>query len=351
MTHTRHEEVLKRLTEIFADRVKRPAPGDGTGAEDALASVQPSSSEEVGRLAEVAARYSLSLIPLGAGTAYEPQTTEGGIIVHFDMMRGLRSPHPEEAWIEAEPGVSWLQLEDNLRPRGRGLVIYPTSAPRATLGGWLARDGLGVGSFEYGWLRENIISADVVLVGGGRREVPGAELGAFVASGSATGIVVGARLKTRRAEADVPFAATFADVEHLSHAVASVSGAKVPLWHLAFLNPAMSRSRGLGESYLLFGAYPRERERKVAGPLGELVEASGGRVLGAADAYRAWGERFFPVAPSRPTPVPIDRLLMAVEDLSKALERLSPMAVQGTVSRSREVLLLAFDVGVEDGVR
>jgi FAD/FMN-containing dehydrogenase len=299
----------------------------------------------------MAARYSVPVIPLGAGTGFEAREMEGGIIVHFDLMRGLRSPRSEEAWIEAETGVSWLQLEDTLRPLGRGLVVYPTSAPRATVGGWLARDGLGVGSFEYGWLRENIISADVVLVGGERREVSGAELGAFVAPGSAMGIVVGARLKTRRAEADVPFAAKFTDAEHLSHAVAGVSGAKVPLWHLAFLNPPMSRSRGLGGSYLLFGAYPRERGAKVAGPLGELVKANGGRVLGAADTYRAWGERLFPVAPSQPTTVPTDRLLMAVEDLSKALERLSPQAVQGTVARSMEVLLLAFDVGVEGGLR
>ncbi|HJQ28353.1 MAG TPA: FAD-binding oxidoreductase [Rubrobacter sp.] len=351
MTHTRHEEVLKTLTEIFADRVRRPAPGDEPGAEDTLASVQPSSSEEVGRLAEVAARYSVPVIPLGAGTGFEAREMEGAIIVHFDLMRGLLTPRSEEAWIEAEPGVSWLQLEDSLRPLGRGLVVYPTSAPRATVGGWLARDGLGVGSFEYGWLRENVLTASVVLVGGGSREVSGAELGAFLAPGSATGIVVGARLKTRRAEADVPFAATFTDAEHLSHAVAGVSGAKVPLWHLAFLNPPMSRSRGLGESHLLFGAYPRERETNVAGLLGELVEASGGHVLGAADAYRVWGERFFPVAPSRPTPVPTERLLTTVEDLSKALERLSSTDVQGTVARSGEVLLLAFDVGVEDGVR
>lgn len=37
--------------------------------------------------------------------------------------------------------------------------------PRATVGGWLATDGLGVGSFEYGRLRENVLSASVVLPG------------------------------------------------------------------------------------------------------------------------------------------------------------------------------------------
>lgn len=209
-------------------------------------------------------------------------------------------------------------------------------------------DGLGVGSFEYGWLRENVISADVVVVGGERREVSGEELSTFLAPGDTTGIAVGARLKTRRAEADVPFAAVFEGAEDLAQAVAGVASSRVPLWHLAFLNPPMSRARALGERYLLFGAYPRERESKVAGPLGEVVEASRGRVLGVADAYRVWGERFYPVAPSHPTPVPTDRTLIGIEDVPEALYRFSPKAVQGTVARSAGVLLLAFDARHED---
>ncbi len=91
-------------------------------------------------------------------------------------MRRTRLPGGEEPWVEAEPGVSWLHLDDGLRVRGRGLAVYPTSAPRATVGGWLATDGLGVGSFEYGWLSENVLSAGVVLPGSERREVAGEEL-------------------------------------------------------------------------------------------------------------------------------------------------------------------------------
>ncbi|HET7271125.1 MAG TPA: FAD-binding oxidoreductase [Rubrobacter sp.] len=351
MTQAQHEEVLKSLIEIFAERVQRPPLQDGSGADDALASVQPSSREEVRRVAEVAARYSVPLIPFGAGTGFEPRTTEGSILVRFDLMRGLRSPHRQEPWVEAEPGVSWLQLEDHLRPSGRGLVVYPTSAPRATVGGWLARDGLGVGSFEYGWLRENVVSANVVLVGGERREISGEELSTFFVPGSATGIVVGARIKTRGVEADVPFAAVFTEAEDLADAVAGIVGSQMPLWHLAFLNPAMSRARALGDDYLLFGAYPRERQTKVAAPLREVVQTSRSRLLGAADAYRVWGERFFPVAPSHPTPVPTDRVLIDVGDVSKVLDRFSPKAVQGTVARSREALLLAFDASRDDQPR
>jgi FAD/FMN-containing dehydrogenase len=356
MTQYEHQEVLESLTEIFADRVEQPPLQDGSDADDVLASVHPSNAGEVRRLAEIAARHSVPLIPFGAGTSMEPLVTEGGILVRFDRMRSLRSPHPEEPWIEAEPGVTWLQLEDALRPSGRGLLVYPTSAPRATVGGWLARDGLGVGSFEYGWLSENVISASVVLLGGERREVPGEELGSFLAPEDALGIVVGARLETRRADADVPFAAAFADAADLTRAVECLAGSSVSLWHLAFLNPAMSRARALGEDYLLFGAYPREREDKVAGPLREAVEAGRGRVFDAAETYGAWGQRFFPATPSgiqsplanvRSERTTVSGIREILADTGSAANA----ALQGTVARSGEVLLLTLEGGEQDPVQ
>ena len=350
MTGKQREEVLKSLTDIFADRLRLPPLGDGSDAVDAIASVLPSSVEEVRSLSEVAARHSLPLVPFGARTGPGSRATEGSILVRFDLMRAVRSPHPEEPWIEAEPGVSWLQLEDDLRPLGRGLVVYPTSAPRATVGGWLAQDGLGVGSFEYGWLWENVLSASVVLSGGEFREVPGEELKTYFGPEISKGIVVGARLGTRRA-ADVPFAAAFGDAGDLIGAVARIFEARPPLWHVAFLSPAMVRARTLGDDFLLFGAYPGEREERVEEGLRGVLEHARGDALAAADAYRVWGERFFPVAPSHPTPVPTDRVLVAVEDLANVLDQFSPKAVQGTVARSGEVLLLAFDTRREDQPR
>ncbi len=204
-------------------------------------------------LAEVAERYSLPVVALGAETAREPGLEEGSILVRFDLMHGFKLPESDELWVEAEPGVPWLELDNNLHARGEGLVVYPTSAPRATVGGWLALDGLGVGSFEYGWLSENVLSADVVLPGGERREVPGEDLRAFVGEEGGRGIVVGARLKTRRVEGDLPFGIAFESPEALAEAVTGAFRSNAPLWHLAFLNPQMALARGHGDRHLLFG--------------------------------------------------------------------------------------------------
>ncbi|HET6660388.1 MAG TPA: FAD-binding protein [Rubrobacter sp.] len=72
--------------------------------------------------------------------------------MRFDAMREIQLPESGEDWVEVEPGVTWMVLEERLRERGIGPTVYPRSAPRSTVGGWLADNGLGVGSFEYGWL-------------------------------------------------------------------------------------------------------------------------------------------------------------------------------------------------------
>jgi FAD/FMN-containing dehydrogenase len=338
-----HEGMLAAIEEAFGDRLKRRTPEQRSTSNGALGSVLPTSAEEVGLLARMAERFSVPLVALGAETAPTPPATAGSILVRFDLMRGLRLPDPDESWAEAEPGALWLELDNNLRARGQGLTVYPTSAPRATIGGWLATDGLGVGSFEYGRLRENVLSAEVVMPGGRRRTVDGEELRSVVGPQAGGGIVVGARLKTRRAENDVPCALGFEDSEDLAGAVIEALRGGIPLWHLSFLNAPMANARGLGQEHVISGAYPGERNGMVESALRELAASHGGRVLPPADAYRVWGERFFPVAPSHPTPVLTDRAFIPVAEVPGALRSRSTKAVQGTVARSGETLLLAFD--------
>lgn len=344
-----HEGVLAAIEEVFGDRLKRKTPEQRNTSDGALASVFPTSAEEVGLLARTAERYSVPLVALGAETAPETPAEGGSIVVRFDLMRGLRLPDPDEPWAEAEPGALWLELDNNLRARGWGLTVYPTSAPRATIGGWLATDGLGVGSFEYGRLRENVVSADVVTPDGEHRTVGGEDLRSVVGPES-KGIVVGARLRTRPAENDVPCALAFVDPEDLADVVTEVFRAGVPLWHLSFLNAPMANARGLGEEHLISGAYPGGRAGIVERAFRELAASHRGRVLPTADAYRVWGERFFPIAPSHPTPVLTDRAFIPVAEVPAALTSRSTKAVQGTVARSGETLLLAFDANQEDRV-
>ena len=299
MTDASYDGALSALEGIFGDRVKRGPTGKGEPS--ALAVVSPTSAGEVQRLAEVAGRFSVPLVGLGAGTARETDAREESILVRFDLMSGIRLPDSDEPWVEAEPGATLLSLANNLETRGLGLAVYPTSAPRATVGGWLAMDGIGVGSYEYGWLSENVLSADVVLPGGERRAVGEEDVRSVLEQGA--GLTVSARLRTRRAGGDVPFGAAFGSSEDLAGAVADLFGTGVPLWHLAFLNPEMTRARSLGEDFLLFGAYPAERaaavEEALADAFGTRGDARSPPLTPTAPGGRG-SSRLPPRAPPRP---------------------------------------------------
>lgn len=348
MAEPSYEQALKTLEKTFKDRIRRPT-GEKETKSGTLASVLPLDVKEVELLAREAERFSIPLAAVGGGTSPEPVAEEGKLLVRFDLMRGVRLPTGDGGWAEAEPGTPWLKLDEELRLRDMGLAVYPTSAARATVGGWLATDGLGVGSFEYGRLRENVLSASVVLPGGERREVQGEEVGSYFSTGTVEGIVVGARLRTRQAGADTPFAAAFEEAADLASAVTDLFDMRVPLWHLAVLNPAMARARNLGTTHLMFGASPQQRTVEVEHRLRSKIESNRGRLLPSVDAHRAWGERYFPIRPSILAPgfPGLSREFSSVAELPRKLEQAedsaTSVALQGTVARSGEILLLTLD--------
>jgi FAD/FMN-containing dehydrogenase len=148
------EEALSIIEQNFGSRFVRRAPSETEPeGEGTFASVFPESTEEVELLTRLAARHRIPLVARGAGTALYPGKAPQALAVRFDAMRTIRLPEGEEEnWVEAQPGVTWMVLEERLRERGMGPTVYPTSAPRSTVGGWLAENGVGVGSYEYGWL-------------------------------------------------------------------------------------------------------------------------------------------------------------------------------------------------------
>lgn len=343
---------LETLTDLFGDRCECPA--QETAAE-VVASVMPANADEVRRLSQIVARCSLRLVSVGARTTPgEPAgEKDDAVLVRYELMRGIRTPERGAGWVEAEPGATWLDVEKELRRGGTGLAVYPTSAPRATVGGWLATDGIGVGSFEYGRLRENVLSASVVMRGGELREVGGEDLGHFFGPGSPTGVVVGARVRTRRADTDRTFAAAFVEAGGVTGATAELVASAAPLWHLAFISPVMAAARGLRESFLLFGAYPSGRDgdewREL---LRRVLKEHGGVELDPWETGRVWGERFYPITPpdsphsypaSSPRPAPeAVREFVPLRELRRALEARPGAALQCTVSRAGEALLLAL---------
>jgi glycolate oxidase len=341
------EEALKTIEESFGTRLVRHTAREAD-AEEPFASVFPENAAEVESLTKLAARHHIPLVARGAGTAIYPGKPPRGLTVRFDAMRQIRIPEGEEEnWVEVEPGVTWWTLEQRLREQGMGPRVYPTSAPRSTVGGWLAENGIGVGSYEYGWLLQNVLSVEAVLAGGERSIIEGGEaLRHFVGSRGSMGFVVKAWLTTRRASGDVPVAILFRDAEDLGKAIMDLDRGGAPPWHLGFLNAAMARASRFEIGPVLFGAYPKEREAWVEGALQSVVESHRGDILPQKEAQRVWEQRFFPASHLGPIPRP-GRALVRGERLAQTLleleRKLAGVAIQGSVSRWGEVALLAFD--------
>ena len=339
------QEALETIEERFGSRFVPHAVDEAEPhTEQPLASVFPESAEEVQSLMKLAARHSIPLMARGAGTALYLGKVPRALVVRFDAMRRIQLP--EEGWVEVEPGVTWVVLGDRLREKGMGPRVYPTSAPRSTVGGWLAENGVGVGSYEYGWLLENVLSVEVVLAGGRRDHIEGEALKHFVGSRGTMGFFVRARLATRRAAEDVPIGAVFRDTENLGNAVLDLYRGGVPFWHLGFLNASMARAGSLEEGHVLIGAYPQERASWVEPALKRASESHRGRTVTSEEAHRIWEQRFFPVTPLGPTATPGRAFLQGARlapTLVKLERELAGVAIQGTVARMGEVALLAFD--------
>jgi glycolate oxidase len=337
-----YEAGYEELEETFGARFRRGAPG---------ASVIPESAEDVGLVAEIAQRHALPLSLRGAGTSPGPTIPAEGVSLSFDHMKRFSVRDGEEPSVELEPGIPWVELEDHLQEEGKSLRVYPTSAPRSTVGGWLARDGLGIGSYEYGWLSENVDSVEVVVPGGTRRVAKGEELTLIVGAEGVTGIIVGATLKLRERSRDLPFAAAFDTPADLARALESIADEHPPLWHLGLAHPTLPG--GPEEGYVLYGTHAGEIGGRIEAALDRAVSGHRGKMLSPAEAYRSWGARFFPAGPAGDLPTPATATVQVLS-LGEALLRLEDeaahLAVQGTVARGGEVLLITFRIGEEGGV-
>ena len=83
----------------------------------------------------------------------------------------------------------WERLDRELAKEGLTLRLYPSSYPSSTAGGWLAQGGAGIGSFESGWFRENVVSARVVMANGEVREFAGPDLDLISDACGTTGLI------------------------------------------------------------------------------------------------------------------------------------------------------------------
>ena len=128
--------------------------------------VAPRNEAEVVRVAAACARHRVPLTVRAGGTGNYGQAVplEGGVLLDVTALAAVEWIKPGMMRIGA--GAKMNAIDAELRPLGQELRMHPSTKRTATIGGFVAGGSGGIGSVNYGGLREpgNILAARVVTV-------------------------------------------------------------------------------------------------------------------------------------------------------------------------------------------
>ncbi len=116
--------------------------------------VRPTSEAEVVRVAQLCVQHRIPLTVRGAGTGNYGQCVplEGGIVLDTTRMNRVNWLRSGVACVE--PGLRLAAFDRQARPQGWEWRMYPSTYRTATIGGFIGGGSGGIGSINYGQLRD-----------------------------------------------------------------------------------------------------------------------------------------------------------------------------------------------------
>jgi FAD/FMN-containing dehydrogenase len=128
--------------------------------------VAPRDENDVIRTAAACARHRVPVTVRAGGTGNYGQAVplEGGVLLDVTALTGIEWIKPGIVRVEA--GAKLNAIDAELQGHGFELRMHPSTKRTATIGGFVAGGSGGIGSVNYGGLREpgNILAARVVTV-------------------------------------------------------------------------------------------------------------------------------------------------------------------------------------------
>jgi len=128
--------------------------------------VAPRDEADVVRVAAACARHRVPLTVRAGGTGNYGQAVplQGGVLLDVMALAAVEWTRPGMMRVGA--GATMNSIDTELQPSGWELRMHPSTKRTATIGGFVAGGSGGIGSVNYGGLREpgNILAARVVTV-------------------------------------------------------------------------------------------------------------------------------------------------------------------------------------------
>lgn len=123
---------------------------------------------DVLRVAKAAVVAQVPLTPRGGGTGNFGQAMPlaGGAILDLGMLEGIRAVTPGRVRALAGTKIQALDFELRLQ-HNMELRLHPSTARTATIGGYIAGGSGGIGSIQWGMLRDrgNVLALRVATLG------------------------------------------------------------------------------------------------------------------------------------------------------------------------------------------
>jgi len=338
----------------------------------AEAVVQPQSERELVKLVQWAAQNRVPLTPRGKATSGYGGVlpVKKGVVVDFYFMKSVLHLDREGLRVTVQPGITWEQLDRYLKGHGLTLRLYPSSYPSSTVGGWLAQGGAGYGSYEYGYFRQSVVCARVVLPTGEVRDFNGDDLDLIADAEGITGMISRVTLNVMPDEAVTVISLGCKQPDDFQHLVEDMVQAGLPIWSMMFINPKMAELKNraprmehhgeeMHDEIVLPAAYiltftVRSRDlQTVEAALPALMTARHAERLGQAIADHEWENRFKLMTVKRLGPslvpaevtIPLKNLSAAITEISQKVGQ--PLVKEGVVLRQGrdgqpEVVILGF---------
>ena len=273
--------------------------------------VQPQNEEELVALVRWANENRIPLTPRGkASSGYGGVLpVNRGVVVDFFRMKSIIRVNPDNLTATVQPGIVWEQLDRKLNKQGLTLRLYPTSYPASTAGGWLAQGGAGIGSYEYGWFRDNVLRARVVMPDGNIREFQADELDMIADAEGITGMISEMVIRIQPREDLEIIAVGCSDAYNLQKIFQLIIEEKLPVWSLLFINPSMAELKNkapltehlghptekrvlLPAAYITTIAFRKKDSALFKDKLSAILEPCEAEILSDEIARHEWKNRF-----------------------------------------------------------
>ena len=161
--------------------------------------VFPKTTEDVVRIAKVAAEHKLPLVGRGAGTGLSGGTipTEGGLMIAFARMNKILEINLENEYAVVQPGVVNLDITSAVKGQGYYYAPDPSSQKACTIGGNVAENSGGPHTLAYGVTTNHVLGIEAVLpdgsvinAGGPEADLPGYDLVGLLTGSEGTMVLV-----------------------------------------------------------------------------------------------------------------------------------------------------------------